>query len=572
MADTKRFGALLVAAAVCAGLSAAYAEGKGGTVSITGEMEITAASRKGTTSFTSGQNRVAALAPADASRATNSPEVRNNDETSLTQTKVYLNFGFDLTQNARVFVQLGGRGLAGNNVAANTTNTQTNAGGSQSGDSSFETRVRQAYVELHEVLVHELGLRFGIQDMVMGLDRGDGNHFVMDSRGWGKHFQFRDGGRLENSYSTRRRQGQTPAAATAASFDDVQVNDGGTFAWVATWDQKDMFSANLFWVTLENTGNGVQNGSYIVGVDLKAPLKMVNDKSVVTAHLFNVKDDSFVQLPLTQGAAGTKIGSGANFWQYGLGADMFVTSAFEAYGEFALQHGKFADNWDGVQPSVGVDIGQEKEQDAYAYYVGGKFMVPGAASFKPSVDVSYWSFSGDDDQNDNKNSGFINYGDNKSSMVLEENEYGIGLSNNYNALRIKGTLDLVGTGMTRGHSTPVSISYHNFMVNASRIRGTFANTGDVAVGSNRNADLNADGLGEEWDFSIAHEYSENVTFKLGYGMFRPGMYIRENANLSVSDVTGGAGPNSAVPVLGTPGLSGDGAMATVLTFTTSVKF
>lgn len=574
MADTKHFGALLVAAAACAGLSAAYAEGKGGSVNIGGEMQIDAVSRKGTTSFTSGHNRVAALAPGDVANLNNSTG-RNSDESDLIQTKVYLNFGFDMTQNAKVFVQLGGRGISGNNVGENTTAPGTNAGTAQAGDSSFNTQVKQAYVELHEFLTPDLSAKFGIQDMVMGLDRGDGNHFVMDSRGWGKHFQFRDGGRVERSYSTRVRNGQAlpgPAGATSlatSGFNDLSVNGGTPFAWVMTYAQKDMFSVDMFWVKLEETGNGIQEDSYLWGFNGKLPLKaMVNDKSFMTGHLINVKDDSFVQAPIT---AATKLGSGSNFWQYGLGADMHF-GQFEGYGEFSIQDGKFSDHFNGVQPAPGgVDVGQEKNQEAYAYYLGVKAMVPGADKFKPSVDVSYWSFSGDDDQNDSRNSGFINYGDNKSSMVLEDGEYGIGLSNNYNALRLKGTLDLVGTGMTRGHSTPVSVTYHNFGVNATRIRGIFANGAQGGpAGAGAITDLNPSGLGEEWDFSIAHEYSENVTFKLGAGMFRPGMYIRENAILSVSDVTNS---NGAVPVLGAPGnQAGDGAMATVMTFTTSVKF
>ena len=572
MADTKRFGALLVAAASCIGLAAMAAESQHKDMNITGEMQFDAVTRRGTTTFNraeGGRN-----ASADFGGGTNR-NAYTNDESSLIQQKVYLNFGFDLTTNSKAFVQIGGRGLAGDNQ--DTTNA--GAGVVQNGDSSITARIRQAYVELHEVFLPELGLKLGMQDVVMGLDRGDNNHFVMYTPGWGKHYQIRDGGRVERSYSTRSRNIRTgannaPAAgahtvggtSTAANgFDDVGWNDVGTFAWFVTWNQKDMFSANLFYVKLEEEGTGF-NDSYLWGTDVKVPLKMINDKSMLMGHLFNVKDSSFAQAEIGSAATGTatadanQSGSGTNFWQYGLGGSITVQDNFEFYAEGAWQDGSFADSFDYVGVlNTGYDEGKEKRQDAYAYYFGASAKIPGAADFKPTVDVSWWSYSGDDIQDDNKNNGFINYGDNKSTMVVEDNDYGIGLSNNYNVWRLKGSVDFDGL-LKKGRKTPFTMSYHAFDVNADRVRGTL-----VPSTARPNGDINPSRLGSEFDISLAHEYSENVTFKVAYGIFWPGMYVRENANLGMS----GDGANTAA---GMPAGAGDGSAAEVMMFTTSVKF
>ncbi len=564
MADTKRFGALLIAAATCAGLGAAFAAGN--AVNITGDMQIDAVDRKGTTTFASGQNFTNLPTDGAAANGFRNPYGTNKDESNFFQTRVYLNFGVDLAQNVRAFVQVGGKSIAGNNIANQGANTNMNTGTQTGGDSSFNARVRQAYVQLNEVMVPELGFRIGIQDVVKGMDRGDGNHFVMDSRGWGKHFQIRNGGTVERSFSTRGRNANLPVA-TANGFDDLNDTDGTPFEWAVTFSKKDMFSGELFYVKLEETGSGFTNDSYIWGIDGKLPLKMVNDKSVLTAHLFNVKDDSFVQSELT---AATKPGSGSNFWQYGLGADMFF-SAFEGYGEFAVQSGKFADNYG--QTSLGQDQGQEKRQSAYAYYLGGKYMLPGMTGFKPALDVSYWSYSGDDNQHDESNSGFINYGDNKSTLVVEDGEYGIGLNNNYNVWRFKGSVDLDGL-MMKNRSTLLTASWNSFDVNASKIRGGIAGAGAGLAPLSATygvQDINPGHFGDEFDVTLAHDYSENVTFKLGYGIFLPGSYVRENANLNVYQVWSAGG--ATTPALGTPGLDqGDGSPAKVMVFTTSVKF
>lgn len=556
MADMKRFGALLVAAAACVGANALHAEQQHNAINITGEMQFDAAQRSGTTSFRRSESAFPGTADGAGTLANTTGLA--HDESDLFVSRVYLNFGFDLSTNAKAFVQLGGTGLAGNNA----DNTNTGAGTNGGGDSSFVTRIRQAYVELNEVFMPQLGLKIGLQDQVRGLDRGDGNHFVMYSPGWGKHFQIRDGGRVERSFSSRARQ-QNVVANSSAGFDDLNNNTGGTFAYSMTWSQKDMFSAELFYVHLEEDGVGL-NEAYLWGAEAKMPLKSMNDKSLFTAHIFNVKDNTFAQLPLT---VANKPGTGANFWQYGFGADLFFQDAFELYGEAAWQTGAFADHFDLTNQAhtlgSNADLGQEKRQNAYAYYVGTKFMVPGAAEFRPSLDLSYWVFSGDDNQDDANNSGFINYGDNKSSLVVEDASYGIGLSNNYNAWRFKTSVDLDGI-FKKGRKTPFGVSYHMFDVREDRVRGTLAPTSSNGgvVG-----DINPGAFGTELDFWLAHEYSENVTFKLGYGVFMPGMYIRENANLSPQTI--GDVPQAR----GTVGLvAGDGSNATVMVFTTSVKF
>jgi hypothetical protein len=558
MADMKQFGALLIAAAACVGASAFAAEQQHNAINITGEIQIDAVRREGTTTFHRAEQAHNPSADQGVRGSTLS-----RDESSLIGTKVYLNFGFDLSTNAKAFVQLGGRGFGGNNA----DNTNRGAGTNAGGDSSFNARIRQAYVELHEVMVPGLGLKLGIQDMVKGLDRGDGNHFVMYSPGWGKHFQIRDGGRVERAFSTRSR-GQNVPVNNSNGFDDLNWTDTGTFAWVATWEQKDLLSADLFYISLENDGQGV-HGAHLWGAEAKIPLKMVNDKSLCTVHAFNVRDNTQFQSELA--TIGDRPGSGMNFWQYGFGADLRLQDAFDLYGEAAWQHGKFDQNiakvGGGEFSASNSDAGIEKRQDAYAYYLGAKVNVPGAADFKPALDVQYASFSGDDDQHDSRNTGFINYGDNKSSIVVEENEYGIGLSNNYNVWRFKGSVDLAGLGsMSKGRKTPFTVAYHIFDVNADRVQNSLVPF-PGADGARVQNELNPGDLGTELDFALAHEYSENVTFKLGYGIFFPGMYVRENANLSPQLMNG-------VPqARGTAGkTAGDGASAQVMIFTTSVKF
>lgn len=562
MSDMKRLGAMLVATAAGFGLTAWGAEQDHAKINITGELAIDAVSRKNTTTFNSAESWTN-----PGVNVTNFANTKQNDASDLIQTKVYLNFGVDLNTNSRVFIQMGGKNTAGNNTGVAANPNTGMAYGTPGGDSSFNARIRQAYLEMNEVLVSGMGIRFGIQDMVKGIDRGDANHFVMYSPGWGKHFQIRNAGRVERSYSTRGRTQNLPAN-NALGFDDLNTTDGGTFAWVVTYDVKDIGSAELFYVKLEEAGNDYANDSYIWGVDGRMPLKNVSEGSVATAHLFNVRDDSILQQEV---AVTDRPGSGTDFWQFGLGTDLFFGDRqIEFYGEVAFQQGAFTNGYNTTTP--GWDQGMEKRQKAYAYYLGGKYQIPGAADFKPALDVSYWSFSGDDNQHDENNTGFVNYGDNKSSMVVEENEYGIGLNNNYNVWRFKGSVDLDGV-LKKGRKTPLALSYHSFNVNEEDIDSAYGPTTGTGAGAGLGGGktLKPSHLGDEFDITLSHDYSENVTFKLGAGWFFPGSYVRENANLGVWQVASAGG--STVPALGTPGLShGDGSPAKVMTFTTSVKF
>lgn len=451
------------------------------------------------------------------------------DSETATWTQLGLNFHGDLGSDAYMAVQ-----VSANDINARSYGAQdgraTNTGSTFNGQSEFELELRQAYAHLDNFLVDRLSLRLGIQELNYGLDRGNGTHFLLATGDLGHRFQFRNGGNVDYAFNATKTGGAAAVGAVDFMHTNERANPG--FGWKFSYGQEQgdtAWNVDAVWTLLEETGTD-NDDEDLLGFYGTYGFEMTGkEKSLITAHFVRYADKNIVTEE--DGNVGTTDrGYGSEFWGWGAGAQVRWENV-EVFGEFDLQTGDFNEDAQG-----GSAAGIEEDQDASAWYIGGKYTFKDMmADMTPWVETSLWSYSGDDDNTDDKNEAYINYGSVKESMIVEDNQFGMGLSNNYFAWRLKGGISFdANAGPVKGEKS-IEIGYHMFTVNEDTISAANSVTG---------AQLTEDDLGDEWDIKLRWGYSENISFSLGYAWFNPGSYISDNVQLGGIAAGGGSTQDS----------------------------
>ncbi|MBI5359302.1 MAG: hypothetical protein HZA48_01830 [Planctomycetes bacterium] len=119
-------------------------------------------------------------------------------------------------------------------------------------------------------------------------------------------------------------------------------------------------------------------------------------------------------------------GEDARIYTLGGGIDYFWND-LEFYSEGYLQGGKY-----------GELAGEGIEQDAYAYYFGSRFKFSKFLNFY--LDASYWTLSGDNGDlsgADMTNRDFVSYEGVNTTMIMEDNLFGLDIDSNYDALKLE---------------------------------------------------------------------------------------------------------------------------------------
>jgi len=113
----------------------------------------------------------------------------------------------------------------------------------------------------------------------------------------------------------------------------------------------------------------------------------------------------------------------SSLWTYGGGGHLETASRdFKFYGEAYGQFGKYENNLSGFG-----DISQSRSFGAYG---GLRYHIGGQGEMRPWLDVSYWELSGDDNGNDDENGNFVSLEGNNSTIVVEDNYYGLEIDTN----------------------------------------------------------------------------------------------------------------------------------------------
>lgn len=494
-----------------------------GKLTITADLDFFTVNRENMADFSDDKVLTSRTTGAKSSAA---GAATANDVETVTDVRLDLNFHADLGSDAYAAFQLRAEDINGRSYGAQDGRA-TDTGATNNGQAEFEVELRQAYAHLDNFLADSLSFRLGVQEMNYGLDRGNGTHFLLASGDLGHRFQFRNGGNVDYAFNATKTGGT--AAVGAVDFMHTREQGNPGFGWKFSYGAEQAggsWGVDLFWTILEETGTD-QDDEDVLGLVGSYGFEMTgSNKNVVTVHFLRFADKDIVTEE--DGNVGTDRGRGSEFWSWGAGAQVFFDNV-ELFGEFDLQTGDFNEDAAG-----GSANGIEEDQSASAWYVGGKYTFKDmVADMTPWVETSIWSYSGDDDNADDENEAYINYGSVHETLIVEDNHFGMGISNNYFVWRLKGGLAIDSNATPLKGEKSIELSYHTFQINEDTISA--AN----AVGG---AQITESDFGDEWDLKIRWGYSENISFALGFGWFLPGSYVEENVQLG-GVTTGGAQRN-----------------------------
>ena len=205
-----------------------------------------------------------------------------------------------------------------------------------------------------------------------------------------------------------------------------------------------------------------------------------------------------------------------------------------------------------ISTSNTATLGYEEDLDASAYYLGVSWMpAAGLEQYELNIQAQIGHYSGDDSDTDDEEETYWNYGDNDQTMVVEGNDYGFGLSANYDVIRFTGSVRLDPLLSEAGLSLPgewrLDAGFHTFSLAEDSISVANASNGIKHT---------EDDLGTEFDWSITWQYSDNLSFTYGFGSWSPGDAVQDINDLGGRDFDS----------------SGDDDDVTISRFSTAVTF
>ncbi|WP_372370479.1 hypothetical protein [Candidatus Uabimicrobium sp. HlEnr_7] len=191
-------------------------------------------------------------------------------------------------------------------------------------------------------------------------------------------------------------------------------------------------------------------------------------------------------------------------WSVGFGFDYFLSEKpdvylIELYGETLFQFGVL--DRKNIAPAFS---NKNQAHLAFGGYLGTRFSYE-KSDWKPFVDVSVWYVSGDDDDPDrDKNSDLVTYEDIDSTLIVEENDYGLDIDSNYWAIKFQSGISLKPL---TSEEMRLEILYAHF-----EAIDTTGSSGHI---------------GEEIDLRLVWEYSSDLTFVLAAGILFNSTFFKD---------------------------------------------
>lgn len=281
--------------------------------------------------------------------------------------------------------------------------------------------VETASVTLDEFLLpsRALSVTVGVQPFALDL-RGDGNAFLVDVRqsedAWRGAALNDTGGAAvgvggvtggTSAFGSRNGTGNAADGTGPGSTTGLAGSQeaGGV---LVRYGVETMEAQGFFFTVSESRDQGNDTELYGGNLDLK-----MGDRGTVRGVLAMFRRDT------------------AQIYNLGGGADLYLMRAdaglFEIFGEGYAQRGDFLRN--------AADLGgRDVRQSSWAFNSGARYGIEGS-SLKPWVEGGYTYVLGDVNPNDNSNRDFVSYEDNDLSLIVEENDYGLDVDSNYQAMR-----------------------------------------------------------------------------------------------------------------------------------------
>ena len=224
-------------------------------------------------------------------------------------------------------------------------------------------------------------------------------------------------------------------------------------AWRATYDADPLMFEGFVATIMETLGSRTDVALYGASATY-----LIDDMSKCQLGLLVLNNDS-VQ----------------TYW-VDLGVDYWVDEGLEIYGEGAYQFGEWSDALLGEIDAAGM-----------GGYVGAMYTA-NEYEYRPSIDLSFWYLSGDDDLFDTDSEWFLSLEDVDTFAIIEENHYGWDFDSNYMAAKACGSAKPADDV-----TVDVKVGWFKLV--------------EELPGSDK------DDLGIEVDASLTWQYSENLAFK-----------------------------------------------------------
>lgn len=330
---------------------------------------------------------------------------------------------------------------------------------------NFRFEFEKAYLEIGNFLVDGLMIQSGIIPHKYSL-RADGQSFFLDLR------------ESESPFATRS---DTHAIGALAHYRPIRALD--------------FYVDAFYFITSES--RFAKRDETIAGLNfdlnLSKDIRRESDEEEISlVRIFNLNFTSI------QGDNNSPIWSFGGGFSYFIAdsADIFYTLEF--YGEMLLQFGKYS------RKNLPPPFAQRDQTHlAFGSYTGVKWLYR-HGSVKPFIDISCWYISGDDDDpNRSKNRDIVQYENIDSTLIVEDNDYGLDIDSNYWAIKCQ-----VGSNLPIGaEEMRLALVYAHFQVL------------DAPSGITKH-------LGEEIDLRFTWEYTSDVVFSMAGGVLWDSKYLK----------------------------------------------
>lgn len=339
------------------------------------------------------------------------------------------------------------------------------------GGDNIELAVKQAYLKLEKFLVQDLNFTYGLQNIKTTLREGEGAFFIDSGNSNCNYNNF-----LTEMYGAR--------------FKDFGEFGGFKFDYGSLKNSN--YQVTIFFGKIFETATGVDqlhNDDLLNGA-------IVWFKPNINELLLN---GSLVQM--------TNSRADINISTIGVGGDYTgAVPNMELYGEFYTQTG---------------DYNKVIEQAASAMRFGGKYDIQ--HSLKPYVDVSYWMLSGGGTGTKNKN--FLSFENVASTMILEDDVFGLDLDSNYTAVKVEGGISTMIDIDKDGSSEELKLKILIGSFNLSKVPGAAPNASKK--------------LGTEIDLVATLQYNPSLAFTLGYATLSGADFFTDTTTYNAAESTMG---------------------------------
>ena len=333
------------------------------------------------------------------------------------------------------------------------------------GGTNLEPAIKQALVKLEKFIVQDLTFTYGLQNLKTALRDGEGAFF------------------LDTGY----------ASATGGFL--TEPNAG---VWNRAKADGEFGGLRFDYGSLKNSN---YQGMLFVGKIAETATGQIHDDTSLNGAVvwYKLGDEKIINLLLTQL---NNAENGMKIQTVGLGAN--YNGAMPNLGAYAEYYNQTGDAAAGVK------------QSASAYRVGAKYDVQ--HSLKPYVDLSYWFLSGG---GTTKNNNFISLENVKSTMILEDEVFGLDLDSNYTAIKLE-------TGVTTKVDLDKDGSPEDVKVKLLFGQFTLSDQPAGMTGVD-------DSLGTEVDLVVTLQYNPSVSFTLGYATLSSGGFFTDPATYNAAE-------------------------------------